>query len=159
MIDRIKKAPFRYGIIGIALLIFCMTKITMSVQLNKAFEEFHSMNLTGVVVTRTSISSQEQYSFVEEAKLHEIKEYIYNLKKHPVRVKDHVVYNGRFDHYLSFADDQNTSYFTYVYFLGEEYIEIRLYNSELMTYDRFRARIDLTEEDIAELLKNERKLK
>ncbi len=159
MIDRIKKAPKRYRIIGIVLLIFCMTKIYMFVQLNKAFEEFHSLNLTGVVVTRTSISSQEEYTFIEEEKLHEIKDYIYTLKKYPVRVKDDVVYNGRFDHYLSFADDENTSYFTYVYFLGEEYIEIRLYNSEEMIYNRFRARIFLTEEDIAELLKNERKLK
>jgi hypothetical protein len=127
------------------------SKIFLNTKITNVFNELNDKKITSILVKKSSVSSSEEHTITDKDKIRAILDYIDNLDKTYTPVKKSTVYSGM-DYYLAFADDKSPPHYTHINILGNQIMDLRIYNYSEERYYQYRAKVDLTEGEVIHIL-------
>ena len=139
----------------LVIMILSLGKFYLNNKINNAFIELSEKNITKILIRKSSFWINDEYAISDKERIESILDYLIKLEKDYTPVTESTSWTGRFDYSLSCEDDHSPPHYTHVYVRGNKYIDLRIYNYTDKKYDQYRAKINLDEDEIEQLLSEE----
>ncbi|MCH4887844.1 hypothetical protein EZV73_09685 [Acidaminobacter sp. JC074] len=137
---------------SIIVLIFAYRHMALRELLGDLKEAEHSH----MFVEKIGVGVNEHHTLQDPSRIENILEKIYDIPKFPTKIKssfmDNVSYKGRYDVELRIADDQSPPNYTKVIFMGNEYLQVEVFNKATKMVEIYRAKVRLSDEEMNELI-------
>jgi len=141
-------------IVIILLLIFTVSlgKFYLDQQINNAFINLSEKNISKIITYEMGPYMKDDYVISSKRRINLFLDYLIELEKDYVPVRDSISWDGKYSYSLNFEDSQSPPHYTQLFIHGVDYVTLRIYNYNDDKYERYRAKVTIDEDEIKELL-------
>ena len=124
--------------------------------IKSAFNDLKEGDHSHMFIEKIGVGLNEHYTVESKADIKLVLDKVANLKMQASKVKaaygTFISYKGRYDVELRIADDQLPPNYTRLIFLGNDYLQLEIYNEDTKMIDVYRAKVSLTDDQINEIV-------